>query len=254
MNIDTLYSKIQAGEISKEELRQQISLNYTETARDAILDTHREMRTGIPEIIYAEHKTFEQVTDIAQTILLEKDMVMISRYGDNEKLVDYFSDSYITHSVDNLVVVGALPEQQSGVLVISGGAADHKLAAEAELALKALGVNSFLYEDRGIAHPTRVMDAIKEGLENNIKAVIVIAGMEASLATLVSSMVAMPVIGVPAAIGYGSRVSETPLYSMLQSCTPNLTVVNINGAMRAAVVSSLIAKQNGSLASSQEND
>jgi NCAIR mutase (PurE)-related protein len=116
------------------------------------------------------------------------------------------------------------------------------VAFECELVLKAVGVNPVVYEDRGIAHPTRVLEAIKGGIEKDVKAVIVVAGMEGALAPFVASLVPLPVVGVPTSVGYGFRAKEAALTSMLASCAPNLTVVNIDGGLRAAVVAALITK------------
>jgi NCAIR mutase (PurE)-related protein len=81
-----------------------------------------------------------------------------------------------------------------------------------------------------------------EGMRQKVSAVVVVAGMEGALAPFVSSLVPLPVIGVPTSVGYGFRAKEAALTSMLASCAPNLTVVNIDGGIRAAVVSGLIAK------------
>lgn len=243
MNIDQLYQQVQEGAISREDFRKALSMNYLETTGKAILDTNRELRTGIPEIVYGEYKTLDQVLDILRNKLQEKSMVLVSRFADNSKLASYCHNDRPVHYTQNLFVAGQLPDPGQPVLIISGGAADQPLAREAELALKAFGIQPILYEDRGIAHPTRVIDALKEAMPQNPRALIAIAGMEASLATFVSSLVPLPVIGVPSSVGYGHKASETALYSMLASCTPNLTVVNTDGAMRAAVVASLIAKQ-----------
>jgi NCAIR mutase (PurE)-related protein len=142
----------------------------------------------------------------------------------------------------NAVIIGELPEPKGNALVISAGAADHTVTYECELILKAVGVTPIVYEDRGISHPTRVLEAIKNGMDKDVKAVIVVAGMEGALATFVASLVPLPVIGVPTSVGYGFRAKEAALTSMLASCAPNLTVVNIDGGLRAAVVAALIAK------------
>lgn len=244
MDIEQLYDKVQQGSLSREEFRKFLSMSYMETSGKAILDSNRELRTGIPEIVYGEYKTLAQVVDILKAKLQEKKRVLVSRFPDNAALSSAIQDAYKVTYGERLLIAGSLPHPVAEIAVISGGAADHPLAEEAGLALRGLGIEPLMYEDRGIAHPTRVIDALKEAMPHNPRAIIVIAGMEASLATFVSSLVPLPVIGVPAAVGYGYRAEETALHSMLASCTPNLTVVNVEGAMRAAVVASLIAKQN----------
>lgn len=241
MNIDQLYDKIKAGEVTKEKASELLSLSYLKTASEYTLDVQREFRTKIPEIIYGEYKTFEQIIEIAGTFLSKGIIAIVSRYTNNKAIEDYFSGKYPVCSDQNIIVIGKMPEPENCVLVVSGGAADHPVAREADISLRAFGVGSLLYEDRGLAHPTRILDAIKAGIKNKMKAIIVVAGMEGALATFVSSLVPLPVIGVPTSIGYGFKAKESALISMLSSCTPNLAVVNIDGGVRAAVVSALIA-------------
>lgn len=241
MNFDELFDKIQKGEISKKEAKKKVSLDIIETAKKSILDVNRDLRTGIPEIIYGEYKTSQQVIEITEDILTREPLAIISRFSDNFELKRHFENKYKVIIGDKIAVVGNLPEEKNPVLVISGGAADHPIAEEIEICLKALGRKPFLYEDRGIAHPTRVLEAIKAGIENEVKVIIVIAGMEGALATFVSSFVSLPVIGVPTSVGYGYNSKQSALIAMLSACTPNLALVNIDGGIRAAVVASLIA-------------
>ena len=242
MNIEELYRQIQEGKLSPEEFRRQVSLEYLDLAGKSVLDTRRELRTGIPEIIYAEYKTARQTEDIARALYAEKGLVLISRSPHTDVLQERLADIGPMHVSEHLLVVGTMPPPRGAVAVLSGGTADHPQAEEAALTLRALGVRPLVYEDRGIAHPTRVIDALRSAMAEGPRAVIAIAGMEASLATFVSSLVPLPVVGVPTSVGYGFKAGETALYSMLASCTPNLTVVNINGGLRAAVVAALIAK------------
>ncbi len=242
MTFDELFNKIQAGEISKEEAQKCFSLDWMETASRYILDVNRGMRTNIPEIIYGEYKSYEQTVELTSNILKEHPRVVISRSKFNDQIEKYFNNKYSVTKSKNVILIGELPDLKGHILVVSAGAADHPVCEECEIILKAVGVNPIVFEDRGIAHPTRVIEAIKHGVEKNAKAVIVVAGMEGALAPFVASLVALPVIGVPTSVGYGFRAKEAALTSMLASCAPNLTVVNIDGGLRAAVVAALIAK------------
>lgn len=242
MTIDELFDQIQNRQISRQEAKAKLSLEYLETASNYILDPNRDIRTGIPEIIYAEYKTYDQVIELSEKMLEKEPLVIVSRFPDNEKLKQYFEKKYPVFIEDKVFVVGKLPKTLAKVLIISGGSADHAVAAEVALTLKALGIEPLLFEDRGLAHPTRVIDAIKQGTQAQIKVAVVIAGMEAALATFVSSMLPVPIIGVPTSVGYGYKAGETALIAMLSACTPNLAVVNIDGGLRAAVLANLIAK------------
>ncbi len=242
MTFDELYDKIRNDEISRDEAQKHFSLDWMETANRYILDINRGMRTNIPEIIYGEYKTLEQTLEVTQKVLEIHPRVVISRSPFYKEIDEYFRDKYPVLWSVNAVIIGELPEPKGTALVISAGAADHPVTYECELILKAVGVTPIVYEDRGISHPTRVLEAIKNGMDNDVKAVIVVAGMEGALAPFVASLVPLPVIGVPTSVGYGFRAKEAALTSMLASCAPNLTVVNIDGGLRAAVVAALIAK------------
>ncbi len=242
MTFDELFNKIQTGEISKQEAQKHFSLDWMETASRYILDVNRGMRTNIPEIVYGEYKSLDQTVEIASNILKEHPRVVISRGKFNDEIAEHFDGRFPVIKSDNVLLIGELPKPKSYILVVSAGAADHPVTEECEIILKAVGVNPIVFEDRGISHPTRVIEAIKYGIEKDVKAIIVVAGMEGALAPFVASLVALPVIGVPTSVGYGFRAKEAALTSMLASCAPNLTVVNIDGGLRAAVVAALIAK------------
>jgi hypothetical protein len=242
MTFDELYEQIAGGKMSKDEARRHFSLEWMETARNYIADVNRGARINIPEIIYGEYKTADQTIELADALLTRHSGVLVSRSPHQATLVDCFNDRYSVRETPLLLAIGEFPEPKGHVLVISAGAADHPVASECSLALEALGVNPVVFEDRGIAHPTRVLDAVMEGMNKKVAAVIVVAGMEGALAPFVSSLVPLPVVGVPTSVGYGFRANEAALTSMLASCAPNLTVVNIDGGIRAAVVAGLIAK------------
>jgi len=242
MTFDELFNKISSGEMDRDEARKHFSLEWMETARNYIADVNRGARINTPEIIYGEYKTANQTIEMAEALLSKHERVLVSRSASSEKIAAHFRDKYEIRETPNLLAIGTMPEGEGHVLVISAGAADYPVTSECALALEALGVNPLVFEDRGIAHPTRVLDAVMEGMNHKVSAVVVVAGMEGALAPFVSSLVPLPVIGVPTSVGYGFRAQEAALTSMLASCAPNLTVVNIDGGIRAAVVSGLIAK------------
>ncbi len=242
MTFDELFDQIKSGNLNRQEARKHFSLDWIETAKNYIADVNRGTRINIPEIIYGEYKTVSQTIEIADALLEHHSCVLISRSSHNFELVSHYQSEHTVHESPLLIVIGDMPATRGSVLVISAGAADHPFVAECELALRAIGVEPLVFEDRGIAHPTRVLEALKAGVENDAAAVIVVAGMEGALAPFVSSLVALPVIGVPTSIGYGFRAKEAALTSMLASCAPNLVVVNIDGGIRAAVTAGLIAK------------
>jgi len=242
MTFDELFDQIKSGDLNRQDAKKHFSLDWMQTAQNYIADVNRGARINIPEIIYGEYKTASQSIEISEALLKHHPRVLISRSPHTSELVAHYHGKRAIHESPLLLVIGDMPVSRGAVLVISAGAADHSVVAECELGLKAIGVEPLVFEDRGIAHPTRVLEAIKAGIEKGVAAVIVVAGMEGALAPFVSSLVPLPVIGVPTSVGYGFRAKEAALTSMLASCAPNLVVVNIDGGIRAAVTAGLIAK------------
>jgi pyridinium-3,5-biscarboxylic acid mononucleotide synthase len=242
MTFDELFDKIKAGQLDRHEAKKHFTLDWIQTAQNYIADVNRGARINIPEIIYGEYKSAVQTIEITDVLLERHPRVLISRSPHNKEITDHYRTNYPIYDSPNLIVVGEMPPAKGCVLVVSAGAADHPIVAECELTLRSIGVAPLVFEDRGIAHPTRVLEAVKAGMQNDAAAVIVVAGMEGALAPFLSSLVPLPVIGVPTSVGYGFRAKEAALTSMLASCAPNLTVVNIDGGVRAAVVAGLIAK------------
>lgn len=242
MTFDELFDQIKSGNLNRQEARKHFSLDWLQTARNYIADVNRGARINIPEIIYGEYKTASQSIEISEALLQHHSRVLISRSPHTAELIAHYKGNRTIHESPLLLVIGDMPVPRGAILVISAGAADHAVVAECELGLKAIGVEPLVFEDRGIAHPTRVLEAVKAGIEKGVAAVIVVAGMEGALAPFVSSLVPLPVIGVPTSVGYGFRAKEAALTSMLASCAPNLVVVNIDGGIRAAVTAGLIAK------------
>jgi NCAIR mutase (PurE)-related protein len=241
MTFDELFDQIRAGKLDRKSAQKHFSLDWLETASSYIADVNRGARINIPEIIYGEYKTQAQTVEVADALLQRHPRVIVSRSPHNNELEAHYSKRYPVINSDLVLVVGEFPEPKGTVLVISAGAADHPVVEECAITLRSIGVRPLVFEDRGIAHPTRVLDAVKEGISNDASAVVVVAGMEGALAPFVASLVSLPVIGVPTSVGYGFRAKEAALTSMLASCAPNLTVVNIDG-IRGAVVSGFIAR------------
>lgn len=240
MDIENILNDYKSGSIKIADAKKKLSMSWVETATNEIIDINRQARIGIPEIVYAEYKTLQQTIDISAETLKNKPTVIISRSSFNKEIEEHFKFQTSVYNGTRVIVLGKIPEPAFNILLISGGSSDKPVIEEAALTLKALGANALVYEDRGIAHPSRVLQCIKEGIEKEAKACIVVAGMEASLATYAGSLLPMPVIGVPTSIGYGYRNGESALLSMLSSCTPNLAVVNIDGGIRAAIIAYMI--------------
>ncbi len=207
--------------------------------RQARLDVDRLNRLGMIEAIWGEHKTCEQIAEILNSLEKSNQLALVTRVSEDKanKLLGSFSHAEFHRHARCLTLGKSLktfnsPKNQ--VAVVSGGTSDFPVAAEAELALQLHGSNVDTLLDVGVAGLHRVLDKL-ERLKKS-KVIIACAGMEGSLPTVLAGLVPQPVIGVPVSIGYGiSECGTTALNSMLASCSPGLTVVNIDNGYGAAM-------------------
>lgn len=204
----------------------------------AQLDTHRELRQGIPEAIYAEGKTPSQVVAIAQR-LVEKttSAVLATRASDETStaLLGAFPDAE-HHAAARLVVVRpAVRTTALGTItVVSAGTSDLPVAEEAAVTASSMGAEIERISDVGVAGIHRLLAVQDRLLEADV--VIVVAGMEGALASLVGGITAAPVVAVPTSVGYGASFDGlAALLAMLNSCAAGVAVMNIDNGFGAAV-------------------
>jgi pyridinium-3,5-biscarboxylic acid mononucleotide synthase len=204
----------------------------------AQLDTHRELRQGMPEAIYAEGKTPEQVVAIAARLLeASTGAVLATRVPDETAaaLSTRFPNSE-HHAEARLTVLrkaARLPVDK-GVTVVSAGTSDRPVAEEAALTADALGLQVARINDVGVAGVHRVLAFQGELIDAGV--VIVVAGMEGALASLVGGITPAPVVAVPTSVGYGASFGGlAALLAMLNSCAAGVTVTNIDNGFGAAV-------------------
>lgn len=204
----------------------------------ARLDTHRELRQGLPEAIYAEGKTSTQVVEIAARLLESSTgPVLATRVPRDtaDALRNAFPGS-VHHEVARLSVLrSAEPLQiEKGVVVVSAGTSDQPVAEEAARTCEALGLPVNTIRDVGVAGVHRVIAVQGDLLEAGV--VIVVAGMEGALASLVGGITPAPVVAVPTSVGYGASFEGlAALLTMLNSCAAGVTVTNIDNGFGAAV-------------------
>jgi pyridinium-3,5-biscarboxylic acid mononucleotide synthase len=203
----------------------------------ATLDTHRELRQGMPEAIYAEGKTAEQVVEIA-TRLLETTTgpVLATRVPDEtaQALIDRFPEA--KHDESARVVV--LRTEKKGVelgkvAIVAAGTSDLPVADEAACVAEAVGATVHRINDVGVAGLHRLL-AVEDSLRES-SVVIVVAGMEGALASLVGGITPAPVVAVPTSVGYGASFEGlAALLAMLNSCAAGVVVTNIDNGFGAA--------------------
>jgi NCAIR mutase (PurE)-related protein len=210
----------------------------------AKIDHHREMRTGYPEIIYCAGKTVEQVKEIFR-VMSEKENNVIGTRANPEmyEAVKEISNDAIYYPVARIISLQKkkphVPE--SRIAIITAGTSDMPVAEEAAITAELLGNNVLRIYDAGVAGIHRLVDKLPD--IKNCRVIIVIAGIEGALASVVGGLVDKPVIAVPTSVGYGANFGGiSALLAMLTSCSTGVTVVNIDNGFGAGFAASMINK------------
>ncbi len=236
------YSK---GELKLEETAARLVNPGLEEMGFATLDTDRQRRTGIPEVIYSEGKTPQQLADIAGR-LYERDIPILATRATREmhKAVLTQVPGAIYHELARAIVYQAKkqPLSEKYIAVVSAGTSDMPVSEEAAVTAEFLGSRVERIYDVGVAGIHRLFNRMD--LISNAAVIIVVAGMEGALASVVGGLVDIPVIGVPCSAGYGANFGGvSALLAMLNSCAAGVSVVNIDNGFGAACQAHLIAKQ-----------
>ncbi|HXG38497.1 MAG TPA: nickel pincer cofactor biosynthesis protein LarB [Bacteroidota bacterium] len=218
----------------------------------ARLDVQRAERTGIPEAVLAEGKTPSQVSSLLIALADRVGIALATRVHAEqaEQILHEIPKSYKKQYNDTgrtILVTRADYETKSTggkIAVLAAGTSDLPVAEEARVTAEVMGCEVFTSYDVGVAGIHRLVQPIEEILKRDVSAVVVVAGMEGALPSVVRGLVPVPVIGVPTSIGYGyGGRGEAALMSMLQSCAPGLTVVNIDNGFGAGATAALIANR-----------
>src|SRR6266487_105150 len=214
-------------------------------------DFHREQRKGVPEVIYGETKDIEQIVAVARKMLDETGRTIISRVPSEaiEVLRDVFNRYNVrVHGTARAVVIykpDYVHRRTGGqVGVISAGTSDVPVAQEAALIAEEMGCEVTCIYDVGVAGLHRLLEPLRNLLTKEVDAMIVAAGMDGALPSVVAGLVPVPVIGLPTSIGYGmGGKGIAALLSMLQTCAPGLSVVNIDNGVGAGITAAMIANR-----------
>jgi len=250
-----ILEKLLKGDISLQEAEKLINDNYMKEVEDfAKLDMHRESRAGYPEAVLAEGK---EDSDIIKIILnyVDNGPILITRL-DKERfnrikakignLKIQESDMEYNERARILVVKNEnfKPETLGKIGIITAGTSDISVAEEARIVAQEAGCQVIYSYDVGVAGIHRLFSHLRSMLEEEVKLIIVAAGMEGALPSVVAGMVNVPVIAVPTSVGYGvGKDGFTALNTMLQSCAPGIAVVNIDNGFGAAVFAITLLKQ-----------
>ena len=250
--------RLAAGEIAVDEAVLKLRLFQVAQIGDfARLDTNRDIRKGVPEVVYASRKKAPDLEAIVRRCLVDRGFALATRLS--PEAAACLKDALTTNSggVEGLtfehnenagtlaVHSGAylLPETAGVVGLLTAGTSDIPVAEEAALIVSHMGCRVERGYDVGVAGLHRLLEPLSRMLEAGVDALIVVAGMEGALPSVVAGLVDVPVIGVPTSTGYGLGGDGTAaLYSILQSCSPGLVAVNIDNGVGAGAAAALIAR------------
>ena len=240
-----LLESVRTGAISTQQAFERVRALPFEDVGFARLDHHRTLRTGIPEVVYGEGKSADQIASLLQSIHA-RDVPAFATRVDPEKAARVLS--LLPAAVHNpvartlhLPLAARSDLQRAPICVVSAGTSDAAVAEEAAVTLEVMGSAVVRVTDVGVAGIHRLFDVLHvlRGAHVNI----VVAGMEGALPSVVAGLVSRPVIAVPTSIGYGANFGGlAALLGMLCSCAPGVTVVNIDNGFGAACAALLIAR------------
>ena len=238
---------VKDGTVSEEAAFEQLKeLPYQEMGF-ANLDHHRQIRTGFPEVVYCEGKTPEQIRDIFEA-LAQHSTVMGTRATETDyaAVLEKLPEAEF-HEAARIIVCkgkGSAGETETlgTVAVVSAGTADIPVAEEAAVTAETLGNKVIRVYDVGVSGIHRLFDKLE--LIRTADVVIVVAGMEGALASVIGGLVAAPIIAVPTSVGYGANFGGlSALLSMLNSCANGVSIVNIDNGFGAGYTASVINKK-----------
>ncbi len=251
MKLSELLGKVASKKVTVAEAEKLLRLDYIQKIGDlASLDLNRERRRGIPEVILAQGKSKDSLLKIIEGMLESNDKVIVTRSSEDQtrSIEALFARRfYIRKAVEGGTLVirkkGTRLAKRSGIVgVLTAGTSDRSVAEEAIMVAEEMGCKVIPFYDVGVAGVHRIFPELKKLTQEECDAIIVVAGMEGALPSLVAGLVEPPVIGVPTSQGYGfGEKGIGALMSMLQSCSLGLAVVNIDNGAAAGAIAALIA-------------
>ena len=241
-HIKHLLEEVRSGKIKVEEALERLKVLPYQDLGFAKIDTHRELRRDYPEVIFCPGKTPEQIVHIAKQMRENKSTVMAARA--NKEVYQAIKNAFPEvryFEKAKIAVLGERKEKVSSqtILVVSGGTADIPVAEEAGVTAEIMNNKVDRLYDVGVAGIHRLFDNKDKLFAANV--LVVVAGMEGALPSVIGGLVSKPVIAVPTSVGYGASFKGvSALLTMLNSCAPGIAVVNIDNGFGAGYMASLI--------------
>lgn len=250
MNQDTIQEllvNVQQGTCSVEQAMQQLRQLPGQLIKDACIDHHRNLRTGTPEVIYGAGKSSEQIIAIARTFLQQNTLFLATRIDAEkaEQVMTVLPELSYHQQARMLTCNGQQPNPrttQGTIAILCAGTSDIPVAEEARITAENLGNTVATHYDVGVAGLHRLFT--RQDLFTSASVIIVVAGMEGALPSVVSGLCSCPVVAVPTSVGYGTSFGGiAALLGMLNCCAPGLGVVNIDNGFGAACLASSINRK-----------
>jgi len=244
--LSKLLRDVKAGRVAVGEAVERLRTLPFEDLGFAKVDHHRELRTGFPEVIYCAGKTVAQVIEIGQRIVVRNHVALATRCSPEmyEAARKVFPEVEC-HETARVMVIGRPPKaspRAKPVAVVSAGTADAPAAEEAAVTAQTMGCRVERIYDVGVAGLHRLL---RHGQKlREARCIIVVAGMEGALASVVGGLVSVPVVAVPTSVGYGASFEGlSALLTMLNSCAAGVTVVNIDNGFGAGYFAALLVRE-----------
>ena len=238
-----LLESVAEGRVSAENGAEKLQHMAYEDINYAHIDHHRSLRKGFPEVIFGEGKTADQIAGIMEKMMDQENIILVTRTAQQKAdiVLSRFPEA-VYHADARMIVLelNPVPVQGRGlILIISAGTSDIPVAREAYLTARAMGNTVDTIFDVGVSGIHRLLN--HSALIDQAAVLIVVAGMEGALPSVVAGMVDRPVIAVPTSVGYGVNLGGlTALFAMLNSCSSNVAVVNIDNGFGAGYMAAMI--------------
>lgn len=240
--------QVRSGALGPAEAADQIgALPYAEVAHavgSTLIDHHRELRTGVPEIVYGASKTPEQIAAAMYELAARAGGAMATRVDPAKAAaVAALAPDVVVHELARICVLGTPAQRPAAapIAIVCAGTSDLPVAEECALVAEFLGATVLRISDVGVAGLHRLLARLDDIRQAEV--VVAVAGMEAALPSVLGGLIDRPLIGVPTAVGYGVSIDGlVALASMLSACAPGITVVNIDNGVGAAIAAVKVAR------------
>lgn len=243
--IRELLERLRAGAISVDDAVKQLPQPPTAALEFATVDLDRKRRCGFPEVVFAPGKQTDWLGEVVKRISAAGQDCLVTRVSDEQS--EFLTRAYPNAEQDRLARTfwlphGPRPAPVGDVAIVTAGTSDLPVAQEALVTVQALGCGAERIADVGVAGLHRLLPHRDRLAAADV--IIVVAGMDGALPSVVGGLVDRPVIAVPTSIGYGAAFAGVaPLLTMLNSCSANVVVVNIDAGFKAGYVAALIARR-----------